>query len=295
MSVSLYDLLDVDESATAAEIRTAWKAAIADLDPTDRRFRAYNDAAGVLLDEDKRAAYDAELAAERGDDDAAPEEDDAAPIADTDEAETTTTTDDEPLPAVYAASGAAEPAEPAGPPAWTLFVAAGAAVLSLVLMLIVFSWPGSLGGESPADREEGAERAEEAAAGAVNAAAEAIPEILSYDYRTIDEDFAEAEQYLTDDLADKRSALFEQKAASGRSLRDEAVATKTVVTAAVANTGLTRVADSGDRATVVVFVNQDSQKGTSAPRPLLMWATVTMVSVDGDWLVDDLCVETDCG
>src|SRR5829696_2227981 len=65
MSVSLYDLLDVNEDATPGEIRSAWKVAIADLDPTDRRFRAYNDAAGVLLDADKRAAYDAELAAER--------------------------------------------------------------------------------------------------------------------------------------------------------------------------------------------------------------------------------------
>ena len=63
MSVSLYDLLDVDRDATADEIRAAWKAAIADLDPSDRRFRAYNQAAEVLLDPERRAAYDAELAA----------------------------------------------------------------------------------------------------------------------------------------------------------------------------------------------------------------------------------------
>ena len=50
MSPSLYDLLDVDRDASDAEIRAAWKAAIADLDPTDRRFRAYNQAAEVLLD-----------------------------------------------------------------------------------------------------------------------------------------------------------------------------------------------------------------------------------------------------
>ncbi|MFC7504727.1 DnaJ domain-containing protein, partial [Nocardioides sp. GCM10030258] len=65
MSVNNYDLLNVDESATADEIRAAWKVAIADLDPSDRRFRAYNDAAGVLLDEDKRASYDAGLAEAR--------------------------------------------------------------------------------------------------------------------------------------------------------------------------------------------------------------------------------------
>ncbi|THJ13498.1 hypothetical protein E7Z54_01715, partial [Nocardioides sp.] len=69
MSPNLYDLLDVDEAATPDQIRTAWKSAIADLDPTDRRFRAFNDAAGVLLDPDKRAAYDAELAEARADED----------------------------------------------------------------------------------------------------------------------------------------------------------------------------------------------------------------------------------
>ena len=45
----------------ATEIRAAWKTAIADLDPGDRRFRALNEAAEVLLDKDRRAAYDASL------------------------------------------------------------------------------------------------------------------------------------------------------------------------------------------------------------------------------------------
>ena len=63
MNPSLYDLLNVDESASTDEIRAAWKAAIADLDPTDRRFRAYNQAAETLLDPKRRRDYDAELAA----------------------------------------------------------------------------------------------------------------------------------------------------------------------------------------------------------------------------------------
>ena len=62
MNASWYDLLDVAPDASEAEIRAAWKAAIADLDPTDRRFRVYNQAAEVLLDPKRRAAYDAELA-----------------------------------------------------------------------------------------------------------------------------------------------------------------------------------------------------------------------------------------
>ena len=48
-------------TATTDEIRAAWRDAIADLTPADRRFRLYNQAAEVLLDPEQRAAYDAEL------------------------------------------------------------------------------------------------------------------------------------------------------------------------------------------------------------------------------------------
>ncbi len=59
---SWYDVLDVEPDASPEEIRAAWRAGIADLDPTERRFRSLNQAAEVLLDEQSRAAYDAELA-----------------------------------------------------------------------------------------------------------------------------------------------------------------------------------------------------------------------------------------
>ena len=64
---NLYDVLDVDPTSTPEEIRAAWRAAVADLDPTDRRFRVYNQAAEVLLDAARRASYDAELERERSD------------------------------------------------------------------------------------------------------------------------------------------------------------------------------------------------------------------------------------
>jgi Mce-associated membrane protein len=59
---SWYDVLGVRPDASADEVRSAWRAAIADLDPTDSRFAALNQAAEVLLDPERRAAYDAELA-----------------------------------------------------------------------------------------------------------------------------------------------------------------------------------------------------------------------------------------
>ena len=63
MTALLYDVLDVERTATTEEIRTAWRSAVADLDPTERRFRLYNEAAEVLLDPARRASYDEGLAA----------------------------------------------------------------------------------------------------------------------------------------------------------------------------------------------------------------------------------------
>ena len=63
MSLSLYDVLDVEPTASDADIRAAWKQAIADLEPADRRFRLLNQAAEVLLDPARRATYDRGLGA----------------------------------------------------------------------------------------------------------------------------------------------------------------------------------------------------------------------------------------
>lgn len=310
MSVSLYDLLDVPENATATEIRAAWKAAIADLDPTDRRFRAYNDAAGVLLDPEKRAAYDLELAAERDEqpsDDApadtpvdagAPVDAGPAPVPTVEPAKKERRASEvdpveEPAPTSKPAAAAPTP-DRQGPPTWALAAATALAVLSVALLVVVLSWPGSLGGDSPAAKEDQAAAAEEAGVSARAAADSAIPVVLGYDYRTLDQDFAEAEELLTDEFAEKRTALFDQQAESGLTLREQVVKDKVVVQAAVAATGLTRVSSDGEQATVVVYVNQDSQKGKQTPRSLKMWATLSMVADGDDWLLDDICTETDC-
>ena len=62
MTPTWYDLLGVEPDASSDEIRAAWKTAIADLDPGDRRFRALNEAAEVLLDPDRRATTTPTLA-----------------------------------------------------------------------------------------------------------------------------------------------------------------------------------------------------------------------------------------
>lgn len=298
MTISLYDLLDVDETAGPDDIKAAWKTAIADLDPTDRRFRAYNDAAAVLLDADRRATYDAELAATRVEDE---QETPAAEPATRPETVVAPTVAEEPD--VEPAPTAAWPdpdvetdaaTAPRGVPTWALWVAGGLAIVSVVLMIVVLTWPGSVGGDSPASEQDNESTSEKAGRAAEDAAARAVPVVLSYDYRTLDQDFAEAAKYLTDDFAQQRNALFAQKPDGGTTLRDQVIADKVVVSAIAPETGLTRVSADGDRATVVVYVNQESQKGRSAARVLQMWATLSMVKDGNDWLIDDICTESDC-
>ena len=65
-SPSWYDVLDVDHDASADEVRAAWRAGIADLEPGSRRFAALNAAAEVLLgalrSKQSRVASNAEAA-----------------------------------------------------------------------------------------------------------------------------------------------------------------------------------------------------------------------------------------
>lgn len=63
MNTDWYDVLDLEPTATTEEVRGAWRAAVAELDPTDGDFRVRQRAAEVLLDPTRRAAYDAVLAA----------------------------------------------------------------------------------------------------------------------------------------------------------------------------------------------------------------------------------------
>lgn len=74
--VSYYDLLGVTPDATPEQIKTAWRSATDKFQPGSgtNQFRLFNDAAELLLDPAKRAAYDAELSA---DDDTGEREDDS--------------------------------------------------------------------------------------------------------------------------------------------------------------------------------------------------------------------------
>jgi Mce-associated membrane protein len=165
-----YDLLGVAPDASADEVRAAWRAGIADLDPTDHRFARLNHAAEVLLDPDRRAAYDAELAPEP-----------------------------EPTTAPSAVPAAPEAGERRGfvVPTW-LLVGVG------VLAVVVASVAGYLWVTVPSDQS-----VEDATAAAQSTAERAVVPILSYDARHIDESKAAAEQYLTGSYRKEYDQLFD--------------------------------------------------------------------------------------
>jgi Mce-associated membrane protein len=284
-SPSLYDLLDVDSTASGTEIRAAWKAAIADLDPSDRRFRAYNQAAEVLLDPDRRAAYDAELTTA---DDEAPQpavvEGHGPPPAAASVAEQTAPSSEagpgkaglgsrlaglkgrlaRPRPAATPTStGAAR--QPV--PAW-LLIGLAVLVVALVVGVVYFA-------SQPSDTE-----IEESTRAAQSAAERAIVPVLSYDAKTLDDDQAAAQAQMTSDYREKYDELFE-------AIKDNAPRTGTSVSAEVIASGIVRSGE--DRAEILLFVNRPTTN-KSRPQPVVFrdQVTVTMQRVGGDWLVDDL-------
>lgn len=205
-SPSWYDVLDVAPGASEADVRAAWKSAIADLDPSDRRFRVLNQAAEVLLDRKARKAYDAELAA------LAP-----APVA-----------DDESVPADEPAATQRRTGSTGWVPAGWLLV-----VLGVVAALVVGACVAVYAADTSDASVAGSTRQAQAAA------ERAIVPVLSYDAKDMAGSQEAADAYLTADYRqqyDKLFAVLEENAG-----RTGTVVTAQVVASAVVRSGADRV------------------------------------------------------
>ena len=261
MNPSWYDVLGVREDASAEDIRRAWREA--DLDPTDPRFRAHSQAAEILLDPERRAAYDAQLAQARAAE--APEpQDDAAerPVSLTKE-ESPSAPPDAPA-ATEEAGGRQAPVVPG----WLLVGVA--ALLAVALGVTGWLW---FGVSSPAQVDSDTRAAQAAAERAI------VP-ILSYDYRSMDESKAAAEQLMTKSEQADYDKLFAV-------LEDNAPSTETVVKAQYVASGIVR--SGTDRVDVLVFVDQKTtNKQLTKPVTYRNQATLTMEKVGSQWLVDHI-------
>lgn len=292
-SPTWYDLLDVEPDAATDDIRAAWKSAIADLDPTDRRFRTLNDAAAVLLDEKKRAAYDAELAAleeaavedeDRGADE---ETADTAVAADADDDDEPA--DEEPDAEESAATGRTLPLLPT----WGLVAAGALALAAVVAAGVVFfgqdkvstvannnvttsTVEGAVGKQITRNHKL---LVEEQGAEALEAAKKAVVPLLSYDYSKMDESKSKAHDVMTKDYREDYDRLFAV-------LVDNVPETKTVVkTLAPVDAGVIRVSE--DTVQILVLVDrQVTNAQRSTPIGYQEYAMLTMAKVGDEWLVD---------
>lgn len=293
-SPTWYDLLDVEPDAATDDIRAAWKSAIADLDPTDRRFRTLNEAAAVLLDEKKRAAYDAELAAleeaavedeNPGADETADVEDEPAVVASDDEEPA----DEEPDDEEGAAAGRTLPLLPT----WALIAAGALALAAVIAAGVVFFGQEKVATVSnnnvTTSTVEGAVGkqitrnhkllVEEQGGEALEAAKKAAVPLLSYDYSKMDESKSKAHAVMTKDYREDYDRLFAV-------LVDNVPETKTVVkTLAPVDAGVIRVAE--DTVQILVLVDrQVTNAQRSTPIGYQEYAMLTMAKVGDEWLVD---------
>ncbi|MCW2765220.1 MAG: heat shock protein DnaJ domain protein [Nocardioides sp.] len=269
MSPTWYDVLDVEPTVTAEEIRAAWQQLVADLGPTDRRFRVVNEAAEVLLDPQRRAAYDAELAA------SVPATPEPAP-----EPVTPVTLDKPAAPTAGAPVGDEPPTSlelqhiavdrtpRGGVPGWLLI---GVAIVTAVAAGVT-AW---LWVAQPSDTA-----VEDATASAQSVAERAAVPILSYDFRHLDRDQSAAQQYLTSGFRKDYDKLFAV-------IQQNAPTTRTKVSAEVIASGIVRSGEN--RVQVFLLINQGrTDKTHKTPDVFKNWVTLSMQKVGGDWLVDDM-------
>ncbi len=127
-------------------------------------------------------------------------------------------------------------------------------------------------------RARGEDRVEQARTAALAAAESHAVDLLSYDYRRLDRDFARAGKALTGSFADDYATTTEKV------VRPTAIEVKAVVTAEVAASSVVRA--SQNRVVVLMFVNQTTTSTrVEGPKVDLNRVRLTLTRVDGDWLV----------
>lgn len=301
-SPTWYDVLGVPAHATSEEIKTAWRHATDKFEPGSGsgQFRMFNEAADVLLDPERRRAYDASLASatapvEKADEPAGPPP--AAPVevpgpADSSD-EAPSEAPSEPPAAVAtgrksrlrplrrrrsAASSSAGAGTVAKPASRAAVVVAAVLALLTVAALAFAGWFALQVREDAqvADTRDEAPAAAERAAKA----------ILSYDYKQLAADRKRAKVYLTEDYAEEYEKTFSLLEKQKDGAPGAAVQTKTTVSATVLGSGVMDA--EKDKARVLVFVNQVSKRPDREPQIFQNRVAMTMEKSGNRWLVADL-------
>jgi Mce-associated membrane protein len=281
--VSWYDLLGVSPDARPDQIKAAWREATDKFEPGSGtgQFRLFNEAADVLLDPSKRAAYDAELGAQGG------------PVV---VLEPTA----EPVPAVVLDTGTETERDEVAPPppaaVTSRATSEGAAASSfrsgspvplwlmavLTVLLVLALGVGGVFWYQHRNHQHKQDAGQEASA----AAERALPVILSYDYRHLTADRDQAARFLSGKYKKEYTTTFNKLIESTGSTPGPAEQTKAVVKATISDIGV--VDAEPDVAKVIVFLNQATVKAGGTPKYSLNRLTVSMVKSGNSWLVDNI-------
>jgi Mce-associated membrane protein len=278
-----YDLLGVSRNASADEIKAAWRSATDRFEPGSAggQFQMFNQAADVLLDPERRAAYDRSLDRDRPDTEVPPPPPEPVPAA---PAAPTTTVDPKAerraararrRAEAKAAAGPATPVEPAS--RQSLLLVAGLALLLVLALVLAGYFALQVRKDARvADAREQAPAAAERAAKAV----------LSYDYTRLDADEQRAKGFLTPSYGKEFEKTFALLKENKDGSPGAAVQTKAKVSASVVGSGVVDAEDGVVR--VLLYVNQVSRKAGADPQVFQNRVTLTMEKNDEKWLVDDL-------
>jgi Mce-associated membrane protein len=295
MNPTLYDILGVPPDADRDEIRQAWREAADRFEPGSgggsKQFRLFNEAAEVLLDPERRAAYDEQVA--RGAAHAVPPEHVAAPVAGAGVSEAQAAEDAGLLPGapMPGASVAAAPPTARGRSKRGVTAAApdrgrtGVAwpVVALLGVLAALAVGAAAYLTVEAQDTRGYLDAVERAPAAAESAAAAV---LSYDHESLEADRDAAAKFLTPAYRDDYIETFDKL------VIDSATETKATVEAEVlASSAMAAGGErSADRVPVLLFVNQATTSSASSGEPsvALNRVRMDMVNVDGVWLVDQI-------
>ena len=280
-SPTWYDVLGVPRDATPGQIKAAWRSATDKFEPGSGagQFRTFSEAADVLLDPERRAAYDAALAGEEP--------------AGSLQAETRTdpvvSAPSSPAPASTGATAAAVSSQRSRrqrqqrqrqwqrPSARVLAVLAVLALLAVAALVVAGRFVLQYRDQAAvADARDQAPVAAETAAKAM----------LSYDYRHLPSDRQRAEAFMTPSYKKKYDQTFSLLEKQKDGTPGAAVQTKTVVTATVLGSGVVDAEDNAAR--VLVYVNQVSTKPGVDPQIFQNRVAMTMRKIGNSWLVDDL-------
>jgi Mce-associated membrane protein len=258
-SSSYYDVLGVAPTATSKEIRESYRRLLKQTHPDSGGSAALLDlvseAYGVLIDPDERRQYD-----ERNGFAGSA----ASPAHDSDSAVAE--------PTVAPETGVVEPPATGSRPRWLVPALAGLAVL----LIVAFAAAGVT-----ASRARAAAGAEQARVDALAAARSHAQAILSYDHRTLDADFARAQQVITGQFKS------EYETTTTAVVRPTATEYKAVVKAEVTSAAVVRATSA--RAVVLVFVDQTttSTRLDKAKRDSSR-VRMTLVKEGGRWLVSEV-------